>query len=84
MLIAFYYSRQFLSIFEQIGKEYIFDSLDRCEKFSKKIHIQDEFVGQQIENASNEYSSMKDEEENGKNTELASTGSMKKIKEIPE
>ena len=74
--------QSYLSIFEQIGKEYIFDSLDRCEKFSKKIHIQDEFVGQQIENASNEYSSMKDEEENGKNTELASTGSMKKIKEI--
>ena len=74
--------QSYLSIFEQIGKEYIFDSLDRCEKFSKKIHIQDDFVGQQIENASNEYSSIKDEEENGKTTELASTGSMKKIKEI--
>ena len=74
--------QSYLSIFEQIGKEYIFDSLDKCEKFSKKIHIQDEFVGQQIENTSNEYSSIKDEDENGKNAELASTGSMKKIKEI--
>ena len=74
--------QSYLSIFEQIGKEYIFDSLDKCEKFSKRIHIQDDFVGQQVENTSNEYSSIKDEEENGKNTELASTGSMKKIKEI--
>ena len=74
--------QSYLSIFEQIGKEYIFDSLDRCEKFSKKIHIQDDFMGQQIENASNEYSSIKDEEENGKNNEMGSTGSMKKMKEI--
>ena len=74
--------QSYLSIFEQIGKEYIFDSLDRCEKFSKKIHIQDDFMGQQIENASNEYSSIKDEEENGKNNDMPSTGSMKKMKEI--
>ena len=35
-----------------------------------------------MENFSNEFSSMKEDDENQKNNELASTGSMKKIKEI--
>ena len=87
-LFIFFYQKvedrkqRYLSIFEQIGKEYIFDSLEKCEKFSKKVHIQEEYVGQQMENFSNEFSSMKEDDENQKNNELASTGSMKKIKEI--
>ena len=47
--------------------------MDKCEKFSKRIHIQDDFVGQQVENTSNEYSSIKDEEENGKNNTSSSS-----------
>ena len=84
IMFIFFYSKvenikqNYLSIFDDIGKEYVFHSLSKCEKFSQKIHLKDEANAK--ENNSNN-SSIKDEENLDIN-ELSSIKSMKKDKEV--
>ena len=64
ILIIFYQKVEirklnYLSIFDDIGKDYIFLSLEKCELFSQKLYLKDESFGNQNDNASND-ASMKD------------------------
>ena len=69
--------KNYLSIFDDIGKEYILDSLEKCEKFTQKVHLRDEFK----ENISIN-STIKDDEDINKNNDLSSQNILKGLKEI--
>ena len=84
LIFVYFYTKvenvkeKYLSIFEDIGKEYIFDSLKKCENFSQIIHLKEESNINQNENIT-KYSSIKNEdEEKLENNESI----LKKIKEV--
>ena len=69
--------KNYLSIFDDIGKEYILDSLEKCEKFTQKVHLRDEFK----ENISIN-STIKDDEDINKKNDLSSQNILKELKDI--
>ena len=69
----------YLLIFKNLGKEYIFESLKKCEIFSQQIHLKDDLKNNQIENNTEEFSK---DEENLENNDIISINNIKKIKEI--
>ena len=70
----------YLSIFDDIGKDYIFLSLEKCELFSQKLYLKDESFGTQNDNLSNN-ASMKDNYIMG-NHNLSPRKNITKINEI--
>jgi hypothetical protein len=70
----------YLSIFDDIGKDYIFLSLEKCELFSQKLYLKDESFGTQNDNVSNN-ASMKDNYFMG-NHNLSPRKNITKINEI--
>jgi hypothetical protein len=69
----------YLLIFKNLGKEYIFASLKKCEIFSQQIHLKDDLKNNQIENNTEAFSK---DEENLENNDIISINNIKKIKEI--
>ena len=86
LIYIYFYSKvdirkkSYLSIFDDIGKEYIFDSLKKCEKFSQKVHLKEEFNISLKDNISNNLS-LKDDEDKMNNIDFSSSNILKKIKE---
>ena len=86
LIYIYFYSKvdvrkkSYLSIFDDIGKEYIFDSLKKCEKFSQKVHLKEEFNISLKDNISNNLS-LKDDEDKMNNIDFSSSNILKKIKD---
>ena len=69
--------KNYLSIVDDIGKEYILDSLEKCEKFTQKVYLKDETKDDASIN-----STIKDKEDSIKKKDLSSKNILKSIKEI--
>ena len=66
--------KNYLSIFDDIGKEYLLDSLEKCEKFTQKVFLKDE-----IKDDISINSTIKDKDDIIKNKNLSSIKSIKEI-----
>ena len=86
ILFIFFYQKveirklNYLSIFDDIGKDYILSSLEKCEVFSQKIHLKDESNINQNENTSNNFSAKDNYFID--NNDLSPRNNLKKINEI--
>ena len=68
--------QKYLSIFQDIGKDYIFESLKKCENFSYIIHLRDDSSINQSDIISKDTSIKNDEEDRNNNESI-----LKKIKD---
>ena len=69
--------QSYLSVFYEIGSNFIVTSLAKCERFSQKIQLQDDMMGAQGERISIDSSSEDSEMQN----DIGSVSSLSKIKE---
>ena len=84
--------QSYLSVFYEIGSNFIVTSLAKCEKFSQKIQLQDDMMGTQGEKISIDSSSEDSDMENDigsisslgkiKDNKMSSAGKARKVKKI--